>query len=150
MDNFYYWQCYSVIISIGTSCAAEGHTNGCCQGSISACTVVQNGLLCYCDEGCHATGECCSDIKDIGCLGEKLQGSVSAHIAILLHHAATTCGNAGLSPGNCRWSSANCHTGVCYCDRACRKHNDCCRDVPTRTLRNREKNDIDYSLNCRI
>ena len=48
---------------------------------------------------------------------------------------ATTCQNAGLSRGCCDWAKSDCRTsGDCYCDEWCRQHNDCCPDVPIRTM----------------
>ena len=47
------------------SCLALNLTySGCCVMSLSApCN--NNG--CYCDQSCHITNDCCSDIADIGC-----------------------------------------------------------------------------------
>ncbi len=51
------------------NCSAAGHTNGCCVGSSdqNKCYVAANN--CSCDIGCYRRGNCCPDIKDVGCHG---------------------------------------------------------------------------------
>lgn len=65
MVNCWLW----LVHAVGMTCAGAGHRNGCCKGGIHACAVVVGGtVVCYCDEGCHAVGQCCSDIRTIGCI----------------------------------------------------------------------------------
>ena len=132
-------QCNSndVWFGVGGSCAAAGHKNGCCQGGVNHCTVRISGEICYCDEGCFATGECCSDIHIIGCYGSRLAHTFCI-VLLFRYTIATTCANAGLDPGCCSWLQTSCSTGsstrTCYCDRFCHYFRDCCTDVPKRSL----------------
>lgn len=54
--------------AVGT-CESAGHTTGCCQGGFNRCSVVVSGsVACYCNEGCYGAGQCCTDIKTVGCI----------------------------------------------------------------------------------
>ena len=51
-------------MSILGSCAALNlPDSGCCDWKVLPC--ITNG--CYCDDVCHISKDCCSDITDIGC-----------------------------------------------------------------------------------
>lgn len=53
-----------------TSAQCDQRKNGgpmlCCKGTNNSCWVrVAQNQVCYCDEYCHSTGDCCPDLKDI-------------------------------------------------------------------------------------
>ena len=51
------------------TCASGGYTRCCMRGPGNSCSVTNAGMTCYCDQGCHERGECCSDIETLGCYG---------------------------------------------------------------------------------
>ena len=52
------------MLILGSCVALNLQDSGCCKWSVSPpCSI--NG--CYCDDICHTSNDCCSDITDIGC-----------------------------------------------------------------------------------
>ena len=44
------------------TCISGGHTGCCTRTPGNSCSVSNDGMSCYCDQGCHERDECCSDI----------------------------------------------------------------------------------------
>ena len=62
------------------------------RGLGNFCEVTNPGMTCYCDQGCHERGECCSDIETIGCYGMQhvnLNSILSYHLMLVYFQQIT-------------------------------------------------------------
>jgi hypothetical protein len=91
-------------------CASLNLT-GCCNTS----TMVCDAGGCFCDTGCQLTGDCCSDIFDIGCGNSSLRGSCRS-----LNLNGTGC---------CDATNRNCTSYNCSCSASCYVEGNCCDDI---------------------
>ena len=117
------------------------------------CEVINAGMTCHCDQGCHERGECCSDIGNT-CPGTKVLFSSYKGLFIIYFSAPTTlppttpppttpppttppqpstCASEGHTgccmrgPGNlCEVTNPGM---TCYCDQECHERDDCCSDI---------------------
>ena len=70
------------------TCAAAGHTSGCCVVGTTDCSGDGDGESCYCDLLCHSNVDCCEDIFDIGCYDGGIIIATcmyNAHFVLNLH-----------------------------------------------------------------
>lgn len=99
--------------------------SGCCNGS-SACTVVVDNEICYCN---YKNEPYCEDIGAINCYRKCYQYPGGLH-NIFWNFLAQSCQEAGHG-GCCDPKIKNCEvkTGPntsCYCNARCGTENDCC------------------------
>ncbi|XP_050973784.1 proteoglycan 4 [Labeo rohita] len=97
----------TIILTTGGSCVGP---DLCCSGLNSSC----RRLNCYCDVACLRLNDCCSDFKST-CLTVNQSSTLPV---------TGTCSHPTLC---CSGLNHNCFRG-CFCDEACKQHNDCCPD----------------------
>ncbi|GMV44073.1 MAG: hypothetical protein AMXMBFR64_57890 [Myxococcales bacterium] len=85
-----------------TSCSKD--CGACPTGKCTGYCGKQSPSGCYCDSGCVAAGDCCSD-------------------------ACATCGYCGGSSNKCVGYCGNKSPSGCYCDSGCVAAGDCCSDA---------------------
>ncbi|XP_051509527.1 mucin-2-like isoform X5 [Myxocyprinus asiaticus] len=89
----------------------------CCPGHNNSC----NAHNCFCDVICLRLHDCCPDFKST-CL--KVNNSTNTTTPSTL----PLTGNCSAEPALCcPGYNINCFRG-CFCDEACKQHNDCCPD----------------------
>ena len=105
------------------------------RGPGNSCEVTNAGMRCYCDQGCHGRGDCCSDIETIGCYGMQHVNLTAYHLMLVYLSANNSCLNNTLNTSCCdRSNDIACRVTLssgtsCWCDSRCKmSNNDCCND----------------------
>ena len=112
-----------------------GYTGCCIRGPGNSCSVTNAGMTCYCDQGCHERGECCSDIETIRCYGMQHINLIAYYLMLVYLSAHNRCPNNNLNTSCCdRSNDVACRVTLsnstsCWCDSRCKtSNNDCCND----------------------